>query len=56
MVAGRPSDVGALVAEAEQCMATLTLDDNHRRLLQLAVLRRDTALLSGLLEVVRQRR
>lgn len=50
------ADTNRLVTEAEGWIARLTSDDNYRRLLQLAVLRRDAVLLSGLLEVVRQRR
>lgn len=49
-------DTNTLVAEAEQWLPRLTTDDNYRRLLQLAILRRDPALLSGLLDVIRQRR
>jgi hypothetical protein len=50
------ADTNTLVQEAEGWIAKLTDDDNYRRLLQLAVLRRDAALLYGLLEVVRHRR
>lgn len=50
------ADTNVLVAEAEGWIQRLTSDDNYRRLLQLAVLRRDAVLLSGLLDVVRQRR
>lgn len=53
---GVGADVTALVLEAERWIAELTSDDNYRRLLQLAVLRRDAALLTGLLEVIRHRR
>jgi hypothetical protein len=56
VVTGQGPDTNALVAEAERSIAELTEDDNYRRLLQLAVLRRDAALLTGLLEVIRLRR
>jgi hypothetical protein len=45
----------ALVAEAERWLGQLTSDDNYHRLLQLAVLRRDPALLTGLLAALRAR-
>ena len=47
-------DVNVLVAQAEQCLLELAPEDNYRRLLQLAVLRRDAGLLSGLLAVIRR--
>ena len=52
-VVGPAVDTNLLVVEAEQWIARLPADDHHRRLLQLAALRRDPALLTGLLEMVR---
>jgi hypothetical protein len=48
-------DANALISEAEHHLASLPASDRNRRLLEVAILRRDTALLSGLLESLRKR-
>lgn len=53
---GVAPDANALIAEAERYLLTLPPTDRNRRLLDVAILRRDTALLSGLLEVLRRER
>lgn len=51
---GSAPDANALIAEAERHLLTLSPADRNRRLLEVAILRRDTALLGGLLEVFRR--
>lgn len=46
-------DANSLIAEAEGYLLRLHPSDRNRRLLEVAILRRDTALLSGLLKVFR---
>lgn len=51
---GSAPDANALIAEAERYLLTLSPTNRNRRLLEVAILRRDTALLGGLLEVFRR--
>lgn len=51
---GTAPDANSLIAEAERYLITLSPSDRNRRLLEVAILRRDTALLGGLLEVFRR--
>jgi hypothetical protein len=51
---GIAPDANSLIAEAERHLVTLPPSDRNRRLLEVAILRRDTALLGGLLEVFRR--
>lgn len=53
-IAGAAPDANSLIVEAERHLLTLPASDRNRRLLEVAILRRDTALLSGLLEVFRR--
>jgi hypothetical protein len=51
---GSAPDANSLIAEAERYLLTLAPSDRNRRLVEVAILRRDTALLGGLLEVFRR--
>jgi hypothetical protein len=46
-------DANQLIVEAEGRLAKLPVSDRNRRLLEVAILRRDTALLNGILESLR---
>lgn len=48
-------DANQLIVEAENKLAQLPISDRNRRLLEVAILRRDTALLNGILESLRRR-
>jgi hypothetical protein len=54
VVSGSAPDANTLIAQAERHLLTLAPSDRNRRLLEVAILRRDTALLNGLLEVFRR--
>lgn len=56
VVAGAAPDTNGLIAEAERWLVNLAPTDRNRRLLEVAILRRDTALLNGLLDVFRRGR
>lgn len=47
-------DANQLIGEAERTLARLPTTDRNRRLLEVAILRRDTALLNGILESLRR--
>lgn len=54
VISPQAPDTSGLIAEAERYLEKLPRSDRHRRLLEVAILRRDSALLNGLLEVLRQ--
>ncbi len=55
VVVSAAPDAASLVAEAERHLVTLPSSDRNRRLLEVAILRRDTALLNGLLADYRRK-
>jgi len=53
---GAAPDTNSLIAEAEHWLVNFAPTDRNRRLLEVAILRRDTALLNGLLDEFRRGR